>query len=53
MFTVIVAILGVLFVLGVAYKMGYAAAKRNFLTHIFKEKLITPEQYQEYEDMDI
>lgn len=53
MFTIIAVILGVVFILGVAYKAGYSAAKKNFLIHIFKERMITPEQYKEFDEMDI
>ena len=35
------------------YKFGYSAAKKNILVHIFKEKMISPEQYKSLENEDI
>lgn len=53
MIAIIGTILAVLLIVVAFYKLGYSAAKKNILIHIFKEKIITPEQFKELENEDI
>ena len=49
-------LLGIAAILGVAiffYKIGYSSAKKNLLIHIFKEKMISPEEFKELSDEEI
>lgn len=46
-------ILAAIIFMVIGYKIGYSFCKRNVLTHLIQQKMITSEQYTELDEEDI